>query len=106
MSIPGMPPGPIPGTPGSPEWAAQQMAQRAAQRSMFRRRGITMSGAATAAENDERNVNVHIVATKGQARARLIIGVAMAVMFVLFLVVFVIVVIHVLHGSSNPSFGN
>jgi len=46
------------------------------------------------------------VPTKGQAPARMIIGVAMAVMFVAFLVVFVIVAIHIFHGSSNPGFGN
>jgi len=101
-----MPPGPLPGTPGSPEWAAQQMAQQAAQRSLFRRRGITMSAAAAGAEDGAQDVNIHIVPTKGQAPARMIIGVAMAVMFVAFLVVFVIVAIHIFHGSSNPGFGN
>ena len=105
MSIPGMPPGPIPGTPGSPEWAAQQMAQQAAQRSVFRRRSITMSSVA-GSEDGAQDVNIHIVPTKGQARARLIIGVAMAIMFVLFVVVFVIVAVHIFHGSSNPGFGN
>jgi heme/copper-type cytochrome/quinol oxidase subunit 2 len=104
MSIPGMPPGPIPGTPGSPEWAAQQLAQQAAQRSMFRRRSITMSSAG--AEDGATDVNIHIVPTKGQARARLIIGVAMAIMFVLFMVVFVVVAVHIFQGSNNPGFGN
>jgi hypothetical protein len=105
MSIPGMPPGPIPGTPGSPEWAAQQMAQQAAQRSVFRRRSITMSSVA-GSEDGAQDVNIHIVPTKGQARARLIISVAMAIMFVLFVVVFVIVAVHIFHGSPNPGFGN
>lgn len=99
-----MPPGPIPGTPGSPEWAAQQLAQQAAQRSMFRRRSITMSSAG--AEDGATDVNIHIVPTKGQARARLIIGVAMAIMFVLFMVVFVVVAVHIFQGSNNPGFGN
>lgn len=103
--MPGMPPGPIPGTPGSPEWAAQQMAQQAGQRSNFRRRRA-MSAAVAGEGDDARDVNVHIVPTKGQARARLIVGIAMAVMFVIFLVVFVIVAIHIFHGSSNPGFGN
>ena len=65
-----------------------------------------MSASAAGAEDGEQNVNVHVVATKGQERARLILGVAMAVMLVIFLVVFVIVAIHIFHGSSNPGFGN
>jgi hypothetical protein len=104
-----MPPGPLPGTPGtpgSPEWAAQQMAQQAAQRSLFRRRGITMSAAAAGAADGGEDVNIHIVPTKGQARARMIIGIAMAVMFVAFLVVFIIVAIHIVHTSPDPGFGN
>jgi hypothetical protein len=105
MSIPGMPPGPIPGTPGSPEWAAQQMAHEVAQRSSLWSRRVTTSSVA-GVDDGAHDVNIHIVPTKGQARARLIIGVAMAVMFVLFVVVFVIVAIHIFHGSSNPGIGN
>jgi TRAP-type C4-dicarboxylate transport system permease small subunit len=82
------------------------MAQQAAQRSMFRRRSISMSAGAAGAADGAQDINIHFVPTKGQARARLIIGIAMAVMFVAFLVVFIIVAIHIFHTSSNPGFGN
>jgi hypothetical protein len=102
--MPGVPAGPIPGMPGSPEWAAQQAAQ-AVGRSAFRRRRITMSAGVAGSDDDAQDLNVHIIPTKGQARARKIVAIAMAVMFVVFVTVFVIVAIHIFHSSTNPGFG-
>jgi hypothetical protein len=92
MSIPGMPPGPIPGSPGSPEWLAQQaMMQQLATN--------TPTGLG---EGLEQTLNIHIVPTKGQRRVRLVIGVVMAVTFVAFIVVFVVVATHILHSGPTP----
>ncbi len=98
MTIPGMPPGPLPGTPGSPEWLALQATVQSS-----RRRGRLANGAtASQVGGLEETVDVHIVPTDDQRRARMIIGVVMAVTFIAFAIVFVVVATHIMHSTQTP----